>query len=151
MIRPEFPDFIKGHKGKIVFFLGLAVIATVWIACGNVEKGCTHLRVRKDPEWFQTMSNSATSDPNIRVSIIAVTREEDPSEYTHLITLVFHSPGFSNYDPELKKLPNLTSASFLMKLDKNCDLISTEEITTELDHLKATLNMRSVRFPHWVW
>ena len=114
----------------------------------NIEKECTHLRVRKDPEWFQTMSNLAISesDPNIRVSVIAVAREEDPSEYTHLITEVFHSPGFSNYDPELKKLPNLTSASFLTKLDKNCGLISTEKVTTELDSLKATLNMRSVRY-----
>ena len=145
------------RKTALERLLGLAVVVVicsmVWSKCGSIEKEwCTHLRVRKDPEWFQTMSNLAISesDPNIRVSVIAVTREEDPSEYTHVITQLFHSPGFSNYDPELKKLPNLTSASFLMKLDKNCDLISTEEITTELDHLKATLNIRSVRFPHWV-
>ena len=147
-------------------FLGLVFSTMCNLATDNTEDteaskdmkagGDTpcYLRVRKDPEWFQTMANLGISDPNIRTSVRAVTREEDPSEYTHLIVSFFHSPRMSNWDPELKKLPNLTSMSVLVRIDKDCSIVSDEKIDefgAEEDNLKKKLNMRSVRIPNWVW
>ena len=119
--------------------------------------GNTHcyLRIRKDPEWYQNMLNLVIADPNRRVSVRAVTHEEDPSKYTHVIVSFFHSPGMSNWDPELKKLPNLTSMSVLSKLDENCNIVSTEEIIDEFgaeeDEIIEKLNMRKVKIPNYVW
>ena len=158
------------NKQKIYLLFGLIFILGIvdtCVTCNNTEDtkaskdmkagGDTscYLRVRKDPEWYQTMSSLGISDPSIRVSVRAVTREEDPSEYTHLIVSLFHSPGMSSWDPELKKLPNLTSISALVRLDKNCDIVSNEKIIDEFgaeeDDLRKRLNMRPVRIPNLVW
>ena len=92
--------------------------------------------------------------PNTLSSVRAATREDDPSEYTHIIVSFFHSPGMSNWDPELKKLPNLTSTSVLTKLDKNCDVVSTEKIIDEFgveeDDLRKRLNMKRVKIPNLI-
>ena len=61
----------------------------------------------------------------------------------------------SNWDPELKKLPNLTSMSVLSKLDENCNIVSTEKIIDEFgaeeDEIIEKLNMRKVKIPNYVW